>query len=419
MGKKIGIIGAGYVGLPLAVAFAEAGDSVTCVDVAQERVDQLTRGMSYVEDIPSERLKPLVESGLLLATTEFGDLREADTLIIAVPTPLTEGGKPDLGAVESAAKSLADVLRPGQLVILESTTYPGTTRDRLVPLLEKSGLKAGKDLSVAYSPERIDPGRSDYTLKNTVKIVGGLTDDCTKQAVAAYGQIIDHVHTVSSPEVAEISKLLENIFRSVNIAFVNELAMLCDRMDLDVWEAIDAASTKPFGFMRFEPGPGLGGHCLPIDPFYLAHRAREYDHYPEFIELAGKVNQAMPHFCFEKIVKTLNSVEKSVKGSNILILGVAYKPGVADTRESPALKIIELVKAAGADVSYHDPHVPELEKEALASTDLDGAISKADLVVLVTAHPELNYESVVEKSKLVLDLRGVTKNIKADNLVLL
>ncbi len=419
MGEKVGIIGAGYVGLPLAAAFAEIGDSVVCVDVDRSRVDQLNDGVSYVEDISSERLGPLVERKLISATTEYGDLSEVDAVIIALPTPLTKSGRPDLGHLDEAGESLSAVLRAGQLVVLESTTYPGTTRERLVPQLESSGLEVGRDLSVAYSPERIDPGRGDFTLKNTVKIVGGVTESCTEKAATFYERVVDQVQRVSSPEVAELSKLLENIFRSVNIAFVNELAMLCDRMDLDIWEAIDAASTKPFGFMRFDPGPGLGGHCLPIDPFYLAHRAREFDHYPEFIELAGKVNQAMPYFCFEKISRTLNSAKKSLNGSNIFVLGVAYKPGVGDTRESPALRIIELVRAEGAQVSYHDPHVPELDDQGLASTELNSGLQAADIVVIVTAHPDLDYQRIVERSALVLDLRGVTKDITADNLILL
>lgn len=417
MSEKVGIIGAGYVGLPLAVAFAETGESVICVDTDQVKVDQLLGGRSYIEDISDEILGSLVEKGLLSATTDYSALGEVGTVIIALPTPLTGSGRPDMSHLDKAAELLAGVLHSGQLVVLESTTYPGTTRERLVPQLERSGLKVGSDLSVAYSPERIDPGRGDFTLKNTVKIVAGMTPDCAERASDLYARVVDQVHLVSSPEVAELSKLLENIFRSVNIAFVNELAMLCDRMGLDIWEAIDAASTKPFGFMRFEPGPGLGGHCLPIDPFYLAHRAREFGHYPEFIELAGKVNQAMPYFCFEKMTRALNSVEKPVKGSKVLVLGVAYKPGVGDTRESPAFKIIELARAEGAVVSYYDPHVPELEDEGLVSVELDSCLSQADIAVIVTAHPEVDYGHVVASSALVLDLRGVTNEIKAENLV--
>lgn len=409
----------GYVGLPLAVGFAEAGEGVLCVDVNASRVEQLNAGTSYIEDVASDAIRPLVEDGKLTATTEYGALESVETAIIAVPTPLAENRQPDLTHLVDAASSLAQVLKKGQLVVLESTTYPGTTRERLVPLLEESGLAAGRDFNVAYSPERIDPGRKDFTLKNTVKVVGGLTEACTERAASVYGRVVDQVQRVSSPEAAELTKLLENIFRSVNIAFINELAMLCDRMGIDIWEVVDAASTKPFGFMRFEPGPGMGGHCLPIDPFYLAYSAHEYDVYPEFIELAGKINKDMPYFCLSKIVRALNDVSKPIRGSRVLILGAAYKPGVSDTRESPALKILELAKAEGAEVEYHDPHVPELHDHGLVSQSLEEAVPRADLVVIVTAHPELDYQRIVGEAALVLDFRGVTRGIKAGNLVLL
>ncbi len=337
--------------------------------------------------------------------------------MICVPTPLANHREPDLGYLVDAATQLSRVLHEGRLVVLESTTYPGTTRERLLPILEESGLAAGREFNLAYSPERIDPGRTDHTIRTTPKVVGGVTEECRRRAAELYRLICDDVVEVSSPEVAELSKLLENIFRSVNIALVNELAQLCDRMGIDVWEVVDAAATKPFGFMRFEPGPGMGGHCLPVDPFYLAFKAREHDFYTEFIELAGKLNQAQPQFCVEKIERTLNQDRKPVRGSRILVLGVAYKAGVGDLRESPAVKIIRSLRELGAEIAYHDPHVPELPEFSLASADLEAELGRADLVAIVTAHPELDYERVVREAALVLDFRGVTRGIGAENLV--
>ena len=302
-------------------------------------------------------------------------------------------------------------------MVLESTTYPGTTRERLLPILEESGMAAGRDFHLAFSPERIDPGRTDHTIKTTPKLVGGLTPACAECAQALYAEICDEVIVLSNPETAELSKLLENIFRSVNIALVNELAQLCDRLGIDVWEVVDAAATKPFGFMRFDPGPGMGGHCLPVDPFYLAFKAREHDFYPEFIELAGKINQAQPRYCVSRIEKGLNRAGKPTRGAKVLLLGVSYKAGVGDTRESPALKIAKLLGEHGVDVSYHDPHVPELPELGLASVDLDEALRGCDLAVIVTAHPEVDYEEVVSEAPLVVDFRGVTRGIAADNLV--
>ena len=359
--SEIGIIGAGYVGVPLAETFAKAGHNVLLVEVQQGRVDQLNRGESYVEDVPSETLKELVDAGKVRATTDYDELRGVEAILLALPTPLSAQREPDLSTVVDATRGVAKRLQKGQLIVLESTTYPGTTRERLQPILEESGMRAGVDFHLAFSPERVDPGREDWTTKTTPKVVGGITDECTRRAVELYESAIDTVLPLSSPEAAELTKLLENIFRSVNIALVNELAQLCDRMDLDVWEIVDAAATKPFGFMRFEPGPGLGGHCLPVDPFYLSWKARQYDFYTEFIELAGKVNANMPYFCRSLISQALNhGRELSLKGSKVLILGVTYKPDVRDTRESPALKLIELLRNAGAEVAYHDPHVPEL-----------------------------------------------------------
>ena len=345
---KVGIIGLGYVGLPLAVAFAEAGVDVIGVDADPRKVERLRRSESDVEDIASERLRDVAER--FTATTEHEHLSACDALVICVPTPLANQREPDLTYIVDAASALSAVLREGQLVVLESTTYPGTTRDRLRPILEESGLAAGRDFHVAFSPERIDPGRTDFTVKTTPKVVGGLTQACAERARELYELICDEVVTVSTPEAAELSKLLENIFRSVNIALVNELAILCDRMEIDIWEVVDAAATKPFGFMRFDPGPGMGGHCLPVDPFYLAFKAREYDFPTEFVELAGKINQHQPHFCVEKVQSALNDVEKSVKGTKVLLLGVSYKAGVGDIREAPALKIARLLRERGAEV---------------------------------------------------------------------
>jgi UDP-N-acetyl-D-glucosamine dehydrogenase len=405
--KTIAIVGAGYVGVPLAQVFADAGHSVILVDVQADRVEQLNRGESYIEDVPSEAMKPHVDEGRIRATIDYDALREADAILVALPTPLSDQREPDLTILLDATEGIAPRLQKGQLVVLESTTYPGTTRERIKPLLEASGLTAGEDFHLAFSPERVDPGREDWTTKTTPKVVGGLTDECTRRAVELYASAVDEIVPVSSPETAELTKLLENIFRSVNIALVNELAQLCDRMGLDVWEIVDAASTKPFGFMRFEPGPGLGGHCLPVDPFYLSWKARQYDFYTEFIELAGKVNANMPYFCRSLISQALNhGAQRSLSGSKVLVLGVSYKPDVPDTRESPALKLIELLRTAGAEVAYHDPHVAELPKHGLSSQPLEpGAY---DCVTIVTAHSAIDYEQLVEDAKLVVDFRNAT-----------
>ncbi|HEV7459357.1 MAG TPA: nucleotide sugar dehydrogenase [Solirubrobacteraceae bacterium] len=411
----IGIVGLGYVGLPLAVAFAEAGHQVIGVDVDSRRVAAVNQGSSHVEDVPSNRLRGVEDR--LVATTSYAELEPAEAILVCVPTPLSANREPELGPLVDAAEALAKVLKGGQLVVLESTTYPGTTRERLRPILEESGLAAGRDFHLAFSPERVDPGRTDHTMRSTPKVVGGLTDACGDRAEALYRNVCDEVVRVSTPEVAELSKLLENIFRSVNIALVNELAVLANRMGIDVWEVIDAAATKPYGFMRFDPGPGMGGHCLPVDPFYLSWRAREYDFVPEFVELAGKMNQAMPYVCVERIVRALNDAGKSVRGSRIALLGVSYKPGVGDTRESPALKILELLRDHGGDIVYHDPHVHDLPEFDLSSTDLDGALDGADLAVIVTAHPDLDLERVVRETPLVVDLRGVTRGMDAPSVV--
>ena len=406
----VGIVGMGYVGLPLAVAFADSGHRVIAMDVDSRKVAALEAGESYIEDIPSAAL--VAVSDRIEPTTRVGPLAQADAILICVPTPLTANREPELGPLLDATSSLARVLRAGQLVVLESTTYPGTTRERLVPLLEESGLAAGTDFSLAFSPERVDPGNEKHTIRNTPKVVGGLTEVCTRRATDLYSTICDEIVPVSTPEAAELTKLLENIFRSVNIALVNELALLADRMGIDIWEVVDAAGTKPFGFMRFEPGPGMGGHCLPVDPFYLAWRAREFDFPTEFIELAGKVNTQMPYHCVEKIERSLNDAGKPVRGSRVAILGVSYKSGIGDTRESPALKILRLLDERGADLVYHDPHVPELiGPPARRSEPLDEALETCDLAVIVTHHPEVDLDTVIRKAPRVLDLRGVTRRV--------
>jgi UDP-N-acetyl-D-glucosamine dehydrogenase len=413
---KVGVIGLGYVGLPLAVAFAEADNGVIALDVDPLKVSAVAAGDSYIEDISSERLQAVLPK--IRATYRYADLAQADAVIICVPTPLTENREPDLGPLDAAGKSLAQVLQPGQLIVLESTTYPGTTRERLMPLLESSGLRVGTDINLAFSPERVDPGRTDYTLRTTPKVMGGITPACLDRADDLYSQICDHVVRVSTPEAAELTKLLENIFRSVNIALVNELAILAERMGIDIWEVVDAAATKPYGFMRFEPGPGMGGHCLPVDPFYLTWRARQFHMSTEFIELAGKINQYMPYHCAERVEQALNDVSKPVKGSRILILGASYKGGVGDIRESPALRIIEVLSGRGGIVSYHDEYVPSLPMLGLESVPLDDdAVAAADAVVLVTAHPRIDHASIAARSALFVDLRGVTRGMRVENLV--
>lgn len=408
----------GYVGLPLAVAFADAGAEVVCVDSDPEKVAALAAGESYVEDIPASELSRV--GARLHPTAEYARLGECEAIVICVPTPLTPAREPDLTYLLAAGEAVGAVLRAGQLVVLESTTYPGTTREDLAPLLERSGMSAGEDFNLAFSPERIDPGRTDYTVRSTPKLVGGLTAACTQRAEQLYRLICDQVVPLSSPEAAEMSKLLENVFRSVNIAFVNELAQLCNRLGIDVWEVVEAAATKPFGFMRFDPGPGMGGHCLPVDPFYLAHKAREVEFEPEFIELAGKVNQAQPAYCVNRIERALLENGAELDGARVLVLGVSYKGGVGDTRESPALRIIDLLNERRAEVSYHDPHVPELPGQGLASVELGRALAAAEIVVLVTRHPEFDLAELVAGSKLLLDLRGATRGLPGtDNVILL
>jgi UDP-N-acetyl-D-glucosamine dehydrogenase len=411
----VAVIGAGYVGVPLAQAFADSGRRVLVLDVVQDIVDALNGGHSHIDDVPSDRLAPHVRSGRITATTDYEQLRQAGAILIALPTPLTAQREPDLRYVERAAHAIGQVLQRGQVVVLESTTYPGTTREVVKPILEEqSGLTAGEDFHLAMSPERVDPGRTDWTTKNTPKIVGGLTPACTAAAAAVYRDAVDTIHTVSTPDAAELTKLLENIFRSVNIALVNELAQLCDRMDIDVWEVVGAAATKPFGFMSFQPGPGLGGHCIPLDPYYLAWKAREYDFATRFIELAGEVNNNMPYFCRSVISQAMNhGLQKSLSGSRILILGVAYKADIGDTRESPAEKLLQLLRNAGADVSFHDPHVSRFD--GLTSVALEP--EAYDCVAIVTAHTSIDYADVVRRGKVIVDFRNATKGNEVDGKV--
>jgi UDP-N-acetyl-D-glucosamine dehydrogenase len=401
------VVGAGYVGVPLAQTLAQAGRSVLLIDVTPELVAALNKGESHISDVPSEQLAPMVREGRIRATTDYDELRNADTILIALPTPLSKQREPDLSIVSSATQQIAARLRPGHLVVLESTTYPRTTREVILPILERSELKVGEDFHLAFSPERVDPGNETWTTKNVPKVVGGITPACTERAAQFYEGAVDSVHRVSTPEAAELTKLLENIFRGVNIALVNELSQLCERMGIDVWEVIEAAATKPFGFMSFQPGPGLGGHCIPIDPFYLTWKAREYGFYTEFIELAGKVNENMPYYCRSLVSQALNhGRQRSLSGSKVLVLGVAYKADIADTRESPALKLIELLGNAGAEIAYHDPFVPELDDVGLRSVELDPTAH--DCVVIVTAHSQIDYADLVEKAHVVVDLRNAT-----------
>ncbi len=411
----VAVIGAGYVGVPLAYTFADAGKRVLLVDVQHDLIDALNRGESHIEDVPSEKLKPLTDSGAITATADYEQLRKARAVLIALATPLSKQREPDLSIIRSAARTLAPFVQRDQVIVLESTTWPGTTREVLQPILEEgSRLKAGEDFHLAMSPERVDPGREDWTTKTTPKIVGGITPACGEAAADVYRAAIDTVHIVSTPEAAELSKLLENIFRAVNIALVNELAQLTDRMNIDVWEVVEAAATKPFGFMSFKPGPGLGGHCIPIDPFYLTWKAREFDFSTRFIELAGEVNNNMPYFCRSVISQAMNhGAQRSLKGSRILVLGVAYKADIGDMRESPAEKIIHLLQNAGSEVSYHDPHVPEFD--GLTSVELRP--EDYDCVAIVTAHSSIDYREIVRRASLVVDFRNATKGHEADGKV--
>jgi len=414
-----GIVGLGYVGLPLAVEFARAGLPVLGFDISQEKVDILNRGESYIQDVPSSTLGQHVKSGKLSATTDFSRIAEADTINICVPTPLRKTKDPDMSYIVSATEQIAKYLHPGMLIILESTTYPGTTDELLLPMLEKSGLKCGEDFFLCFSPERVDPGNPNFQTYNIPKVVGGITPACTELGRQFYSQSLQTVVPVASTSVAEMVKLLENTFRMINIGMVNELAIMCDRMGINVWEVIDAAATKPFGFMPFYPGPGLGGHCIPIDPFYLSWKTRQAGIEARFIELAGYVNGQMPHFVVDKIQNALNDHAKAVKGSVIHILGVAYKKNIDDVRESPALDIIHLLKQRGATVTYSDPYVHDLSHEGQDMTNIgvEAGCQAADCVVIVTDHKDFAYDRVLELSKLVVDTRNALKNFKSEKIV--
>lgn len=417
---KIGIVGLGYVGLPLALAFAEAGIRVLGFDIQQWRVDEVNRGRSFITDVASERLQAAVQSGLLQAATDQNGLGEMDAICICVPTPLTITKDPDLSYVVHESEEISGHLKAGQLVVLESTTYPGTTRETMVPILERSGLKAGEDFFLAFSPERVDPGNRKYTMKNTPKIVGGINRQSTELAEALYSCVADTVIVVSSPEVAEMTKVFENVFRSVNIALVNELASLCEKMGISVWEVVDAASTKPYGYTPFYPGPGIGGHCIPLDPYYLASKARAFDFHTRFIELAAEINEGMPYHVVYRVLEALNCRGKSLNGANIFILGVAYKKDIEDVRESPALKIINLLIVKGANVRYNDPYVGELKltQGSLSSIEVnEESLSSADCVVIATDHTCYHIAEIVDHAKLVFDTRGVTRELQGDNIV--
>jgi len=415
----IGIVGLGYVGLPLAVAFSKAGFKVLGVDVQRKRVDAVNEGKSYIADVSRESLQSVIANNLLQATTKQSRLKETDAICICVPTPLTKTKNPDLSYVIHESKEISKCLQPGQLIVLESTTYPGTTREVVLPILESSKLRVGVDFYLAYSPERFDPGNKKHGIRNTPKIVGGINSRSTELAKLLYSQVIDIVVPVSCPEIAEMTKIFENVFRSVNIALVNELAQLCERFGVSVWEVIDAASTKPFGYMPFYPGPGVGGHCIPLDPYYLSNKARELDFHTRFIELAAEINEHMPYYVVIRILEALNSRGRSLNGAKVFILGVAYKKDVADIRESPSLKLVQLLSDKGAKVSYNDPYIPKIklsQGELISVALTKENLSSADCVVIATDHSCYNTEEIVSWSKLIFDTRGVTKGSKRKNI---
>ncbi|HUP03844.1 MAG TPA: nucleotide sugar dehydrogenase [Bryobacteraceae bacterium] len=415
---RVGVVGLGYVGLPLAVEFAKAGFSVTGIDVNAEKVKHVNAGDSYVGDIPTSTLAPLVESGKIRATTDFSALLELDTVNVCVPTPLRKTKDPDMSFIVSSCQEIAKYLHPGMLVILESTTYPGTTYELVLPMLAKPGLEVWRDFFLCFSPERVDPGNPKYQTRNIPKVVGGCTAECTKVGQAFYAQALDRVVPVSSTQVAEMVKLLENTFRMINIGLVNELAMMCANMGIDVWEVIDAAATKPFGFMPFYPGPGLGGHCIPIDPFYLSWKTKQAGIEARFIELAGYINGQMPHFAVSRVQDALNNQGRAVKGSRIHIMGVAYKRDIDDMRESPALDVILLLRRLGAEVTYSDPHVPSMRLDGLTlQASPDAAAADADCVVVVTDHSAFDYKKLVDSAKLIVDTRNALKGIRSDKIV--
>lgn len=408
------MVGLGYVGLPLAVEKANAGYQTIGFDVQDQKVNMVNEGKNYIGDVVDENLKKIVEENTLRATTDFSFVKDVDTICICVPTPLDLYKQPDLSYVVESTKSVAQYLHKGMLVILESTTYPGTTEEVLKPILEESGLKCGEDFFLAFSPERVDPGNKDFNTKNTPKVVGGCTPDCTEVAAALYRNILEgDIHTVSSPAVAEMEKILENTFRNINIGLANEMAILCNRMGIDVWEVIDAAKTKPYGFMPFYPGPGLGGHCIPLDPFYLEWKAKEYDYHTRLIETSGEINDSMPEFVLDNVMKILNKNKKALNGAKVLLLGVAYKNDIDDYRESPAFKVIELLEKNGADLMVNDPYCPisKYKGKVYNSVDWKEVIDESDIVIITTNHSCYDYESIVSRAKVVYDTRNATKNV--------
>ncbi|BCZ49153.1 UDP-N-acetyl-D-glucosamine dehydrogenase [Clostridium gelidum] len=411
---KVGVVGLGYVGLPLAVEKANAGYQTIGFDVQEEKVNMVNEGKNYIGDVVDQNLKEIVEAKLLKATTDFSFVKDVDTICICVPTPLDLYKQPDLSYVVDSTRSVAEYLHKGMLVILESTTYPGTTEEILKPILEESGLKCGEDFFLAFSPERVDPGNKDFNTKNTPKVVGGCSDECTEVAAALYRNILEgDIHTVSCPAVAEMEKILENTFRNINIALANEMAILCNRMGIDVWEVIDAAKTKPYGFMPFYPGPGLGGHCIPLDPFYLEWKAKEYDYHTRLIETSGEINDSMPDFVLDNVMKILNKNKKALNGAKVLLLGVAYKNDIDDYRESPAFKVIELLEKNGADLMINDPYCPisKYKGKTYNSVDWTEVIDDSDIVIITTNHSCYDYETIVARAKVVYDTRNATKNV--------
>ena len=419
---RVGIAGLGYVGLPLAAEFARAGFSVTGIDIDPHKVDSLNRGDSYVKDVSPAALKALVKNRSLRATADFSAVRELDTINIAVPTPLRKTKDPDMSYIVNACQEIVQYIHPGMLIILESTTYPGTTEELLLPMFQKLGLKVGEDFFLCFSPERVDPGNPKYQTRNIPKVVGGVTAACTEMGALFYSQAIDKVIPVSSTRVAEMVKLLENTFRMINIGLVNEIALMCDRIGINVWEVIDAAATKPFGFMPFYPGPGLGGHCIPIDPFYLSWKTKQAGIEARFIELAGYINGQMPHFVVDKVQNALNDHCKPLKGSRVHVLGVAYKRDIDDVRESPALDIIHMLGQRGAIVTYSDPFVPKLRADSLLPRDMeaiptDEGVSQSDCVVIVTNHQAFDYGRIVQRSKLIVDTRNALKGISSNKII--
>jgi len=416
---RVGIVGLGYVGLPLAVEFAKAGFFVTGIDVIESKIARINAGDSYVQDVASSDIEALVNSGKLRATTDFAAISELDTINICVPTPLRKTKDPDMSYIVSACQEIARYFHPGMLAILESTTYPGTTEEVVLPMLSRPGLEVGRDFFLCFSPERVDPGNPHYQTRNIPKVVGGITAACTEMGAHFYSQALDHVVPVNSTQVAEMVKLLENTFRMINIGLVNELAVMCDRMGINIWEVIDAAATKPFGFMPFYPGPGLGGHCIPIDPFYLSWKTRQSGIEARFIELAGYINGQMPHFVVEKVQNALNQCGKAVKGSSIHILGVAYKRDIEDVRESPALDIIHLLQRRGATVTFSDPYVPSIriEGQTMMATDADSAVPESDCAVVITDHQNVDYARIVSQAKLVIDTRNALRGMKSEKII--